>query len=65
MAAYPPARNVHDAGILVESVVPCGLGDELVHAVQELGELLATGMGLVGVLTVELFRMPDGQLVVN
>ena len=65
MAVYPPARNTHDAGILVESVVPCGFGDEVVHAAQDLGELLATGMGMIGVLTVELFLMADGTLVVN
>jgi 5-(carboxyamino)imidazole ribonucleotide synthase len=65
MVAYPPARNVHDDGILVESVVPSGFGDEVVRAAQELGELLATGMGLVGVLTSELFLMPDGSLIVN
>ncbi|MBI3751712.1 MAG: 5-(carboxyamino)imidazole ribonucleotide synthase [Chloroflexi bacterium] len=65
LAAYPPARNVHDEGILIESVVPCGFGDEVVRAAQELGELLATGMGLVGVLTAELFLMADGSLVVN
>ena len=65
MVAYPPARNVHDEGILVESVVPSGFDDEVVRAAQELGELLATGMGLVGVLTAELFLMPDGSLVVN
>jgi 5-(carboxyamino)imidazole ribonucleotide synthase len=62
---YPPARNVHDEGILIESVVPCGFSDEVVRAAAELGELLATGMGLVGVLTAELFLMPDGALVVN
>ena len=63
--AYPPVRNVHDEGILLESVVPCGCGDDILHAAEELGELLATGMGLVGVLTAELFLMGDGTLVVN
>jgi 5-(carboxyamino)imidazole ribonucleotide synthase len=65
MSALPPARNSHDEGILMESVVPCGFDAEVVRAAQDLGELLATGMGLVGVLTVELFVMPDGSLVVN
>jgi 5-(carboxyamino)imidazole ribonucleotide synthase len=62
---YPPSRNSHDEGILVESVVPTGFDAATVHAAQDLGELLATGMGLIGVLTVELFLMPDGSLVVN
>jgi 5-(carboxyamino)imidazole ribonucleotide synthase len=65
MRAFPPARNSHDDGILIESVVPCGFDDSVVRGAQDLGELLATGMGLVGVLTVELFLMRDGSLVVN
>ncbi|HEX5239570.1 MAG TPA: 5-(carboxyamino)imidazole ribonucleotide synthase [Candidatus Limnocylindrales bacterium] len=65
MRPYEPARNSHDAGILVESVVPGGFPASVVTAAQELGELLATGMGLIGLLTVELFLMPDGTLVVN
>jgi 5-(carboxyamino)imidazole ribonucleotide synthase len=63
--AYPPARNVHDDGILIESVVPAGIPDAASRAAMELAEILATAMGLVGVLTVELFLMPDGTFVVN
>jgi 5-(carboxyamino)imidazole ribonucleotide synthase len=65
LAVYPPARNVHDDGILVESTVPAGVPPNVDAAARELGELLATGMGLVGILTAELFLMPDGSLVVN
>ncbi|HYL41114.1 MAG TPA: 5-(carboxyamino)imidazole ribonucleotide synthase, partial [Candidatus Binatus sp.] len=65
MVVYPPARNVHDDGILVESTVPAGVAPGLDAAARELGELLATGMGLVGILTAELFLMADGSLVVN
>jgi 5-(carboxyamino)imidazole ribonucleotide synthase len=69
MVAYPPARNVHDDGILVESTVPAGIPPEVDAAARELGELLATGMGMIGVLTAELFLMPEGtpggRLVVN
>lgn len=63
--AYPAARNVHDDGILVESVVPARISADVEAAARELAERLATGMGLIGVLTVELFLMPDGSLVVN
>lgn len=63
--SFPPARNVHDDGILVESVVPAGIAPEVEEAARELAERLATGMGLIGVLTVELFLMRDGSLVVN
>jgi 5-(carboxyamino)imidazole ribonucleotide synthase len=62
---FPVARNRHDRGILVESVVPAGLPHAVEEAAMNLAESLATSMGLVGTLTVELFLMPDGSLVVN
>jgi 5-(carboxyamino)imidazole ribonucleotide synthase len=63
--AFPLARNRHDRGILVESVVPAGIPDAVERAAKTLAENLATSMGLVGTLTVELFLMRDGSLVVN
>ena len=65
VVAFPPARNVHDAGILVESVAPAPIPAETAARVAQLGERLAVAMGLVGTLTAELFLMPDGRLVVN
>jgi 5-(carboxyamino)imidazole ribonucleotide synthase len=63
--SFPLARNTHDNGILVESVVPAGVSEEIARAATNLAENLATSMGLVGTLTVELFLMPDGSLLVN
>ena len=61
----PVARNRHDRGILVETTVPAGVPRAVEEAAANLAESLATSMGLVGTLTVELFLMPDGSLVVN
>ena len=63
--SYPVARNVHDRGILVESSIPAGIAPEAAGAAAALGTDLATGMGMVGLLTAELFLMPDGSIVVN
>jgi len=63
--AYPPSRNVHDDGILFESSVPAGLAREIEAKAKMLAESLAVACGLIGVLTAELFLMPDGSLVVN
>jgi 5-(carboxyamino)imidazole ribonucleotide synthase len=63
--AFPVARNVHDAGILVESVAPAPVAPLAVAMARDLGERLATALGVVGTLTVELFLLPDGSLVVN
>ena len=62
---FPLARNRHDRGILVETVVPAGVSSEVEERAATLAKNLATSMGLVGTLTVELFLMPDGSLVVN
>jgi 5-(carboxyamino)imidazole ribonucleotide synthase len=62
---FPVARNRHDRGILVETVVPAGISEEIARTAANLAESLATSMGLVGTLTVELFLMRDGSLVVN
>jgi 5-(carboxyamino)imidazole ribonucleotide synthase len=62
---FPLARNRHDRGILVESVVPAGVSGETEEAAANLAIGLATSMGLIGTLTVELFLMPEGGLVVN
>ena len=64
-AAFPPARNVHDAGILVESVAPADLPEEVLRVAEDVGCRLAEAMDLTGTLTVELFLLRDGSLVVN
>ncbi len=64
-AGFPVARNVHDAGILVESSAPAGVTDAVAARALALGTDLAIGMGMVGLLTAELFLMPGGALVVN
>jgi len=63
--AYPPARTVHRDGVLAEVTVPAGVPEAVETKAGELGELLATGMGLVGILTVELLLLADGSLVVS
>ncbi|HSK52822.1 MAG TPA: 5-(carboxyamino)imidazole ribonucleotide synthase [Clostridia bacterium] len=62
---FPPARNVHDAGILVESVAPADLPDLAIEHAAAIVTTLAEAMELVGTLTAELFLLPDGRLVVN
>ena len=62
---FPLARNTHDTGILVESVAPAPVPAEIAEHAAQIGERLAVAMDLVGTLTVELFLMSDGRLVVN
>ncbi len=65
MRTFPIARNVHDAGILAESVAPAPVPTDVADRAAAIGERLALAMGLTGTLTAELFLMPDGRLVVN
>jgi 5-(carboxyamino)imidazole ribonucleotide synthase len=62
---FSPARNLHDAGILVQSVAPAGLPADVLREAVAIGLNLAAAMDLVGTLTVELFLLRDGSLVVN
>jgi 5-(carboxyamino)imidazole ribonucleotide synthase len=62
---YPVSRNVHDAGILVESVAPAPLEPAVAAEAQRLAERIAVDLGMVGLLTAELFLQRDGSLAVN
>ncbi|MDH4142122.1 MAG: 5-(carboxyamino)imidazole ribonucleotide synthase [Chloroflexota bacterium] len=62
---FPVAANVHDRGILAESVAPAPVAPDVAERATRLGERLAVAMGLTGTLTAELFLMPDGRIVVN
>jgi 5-(carboxyamino)imidazole ribonucleotide synthase len=62
---FPIARNVHDSGILAESVAPASIPADVAERAVAIGERLALGMGLTGTLTAELFVMPGGRVVVN
>jgi 5-(carboxyamino)imidazole ribonucleotide synthase len=62
---FPVARNVHDDGILVESVAPAVIPAATASGAAALAAQLAEGLDMVGTLTAELFLMPDGSLVVN
>ncbi|GIJ77964.1 5-(carboxyamino)imidazole ribonucleotide synthase [Micromonospora phaseoli] len=72
VAVYPVVETVQRDGICVEVLAPApGLAEELAVAAQQLAIDLATALGVVGLLAVELFEVadpaaPDGsRLVVN
>lgn len=64
-AAFPAARNVHDEGILIESVAPAPGPRTIGTAATAIAKRIATALDAVGVVTVEMFAMPDGSLLVN
>ncbi|MDQ3763860.1 MAG: 5-(carboxyamino)imidazole ribonucleotide synthase [Actinomycetota bacterium] len=65
-AVWPVVQTVQREGICVEVLAPApGLDTELAQAGQQLALHVAVELEVVGVLAVELFEMPDGQLLVN
>ncbi|MEV4723507.1 5-(carboxyamino)imidazole ribonucleotide synthase [Micromonospora humida] len=65
VAAYPVVETVQRDGICVEVLAPApGLPEEAAVAAQQLAIDLATALGVVGLLAVELFQTDTG-LVVN
>ncbi|MDQ4104658.1 MAG: 5-(carboxyamino)imidazole ribonucleotide synthase [Actinomycetota bacterium] len=65
-AVWPVVQTVQRDGICVEVLGPApGLDSELAQVAQQLALRVAAELGVVGVLAVELFEMPGGQLLVN
>jgi 5-(carboxyamino)imidazole ribonucleotide synthase len=65
-AAWPIVQTVQHDGICVEVIAPApDLDQDLGSAAEALGLNLASGLGVVGVLAVELFETVDGGLLVN
>ncbi len=67
-AFYESPRNVHEGGILRESIVPAPLGAAALEIIRGYAERIASGLDYAGVLAVEMFAVEsqDGfQAVIN
>lgn len=62
---FEVVENRHSRHILDVSLAPAGVPERTRKAALELGCAIAEKLGLVGVLGVELFHLPNGELVVN
>jgi 5-(carboxyamino)imidazole ribonucleotide synthase len=62
---FPVVENVHEAGILASSLVPARISEELNRKALNIATKIAQGLQLHGMLAIEMFMMPDGQLLVN
>ena len=63
--SFPAARNHHENQILAWSVLPAGIPPELESRAESLASAIATRLGLVGLLCVEMFITRAGELFVN
>lgn len=65
MATFPIAENAHQDGILDITVVPARVPESVARSAREIGEALAEGLGVIGLLAIEMFVAADGRLLVN
>jgi 5-(carboxyamino)imidazole ribonucleotide synthase len=65
MRCYEPSQNLHENHILARTQVPANLPEPTVGEARRIAMKLAETLGLVGIMAVELFVMPDGALIVN
>jgi 5-(carboxyamino)imidazole ribonucleotide synthase len=62
---YPVCENVHANHILDVTLAPAPIADSTAKVAADLAVRTAEALGLIGVLAVEMFLLPDGQILVN
>ncbi len=63
--AFPVAENEHVDGILRVSIAPARIPSSVAVTTVRTAERLAEALGVVGVVGVEFFLLPDGSIVIN
>lgn len=66
MRAYPVVETVQRGGVCAEVLAPAPrAGERLSEVAREIGATIAEGLGVTGMLAVELFETTDERLLVN
>ncbi|HEY0369265.1 MAG TPA: 5-(carboxyamino)imidazole ribonucleotide synthase, partial [Chthoniobacterales bacterium] len=65
MSTFPTCENIHKNHILDVTVVPARVEPAVQEKAAELARAIAEKLDLVGLLAVEMFVKPDGELLVN
>ena len=65
MVSYPVCENRHAHHILDLTIVPAEVDDDVASRARKLAGEVAGALGLVGLLAVEMFLLPDGQILIN
>lgn len=64
-ACFPVAENEHRRGILHLTVAPARVPDTVAEEARRVATALAEGLGVVGLLAVEMFVDADGRILMN
>lgn len=62
---FPPTLNLHRNHILHMSIAPVPIDPAIEESVKNLGQQVAEALHVTGLIAVEMFLLPDGQLLVN
>jgi len=66
IVAYPVVETVQRDGVCTEVIAPAPTGhDRLVQVAEGIGRRIAEGIGVTGMLAVELFETDDERILVN
>jgi 5-(carboxyamino)imidazole ribonucleotide synthase len=65
MKTFPLCENIHREHILDLTVVPARVARAVEKSAADLARAIAEKMNVVGILAVEMFLRPDGELLVN
>ncbi|MGZ0711445.1 5-(carboxyamino)imidazole ribonucleotide synthase (plasmid) [Coraliomargarita sp. W4R53] len=66
MAAYPVVETVQRDGVCAEVIAPAPhVSERLVQVAADIGSAIAEGLGVTGMLAVELFETTDERLLIN
>ena len=63
--AFPVAENIHTRHILDFSIVPARVNPAVARDAVQLATAIAEKLGVVGLLAVEMFVTPSGEVLVN
>ncbi|MEA2781924.1 MAG: 5-(carboxyamino)imidazole ribonucleotide synthase [Rhodospirillaceae bacterium] len=65
VAAFPTVENQHRHHILDTTIVPARVPDTVQMRAEAIARHIAEALGLVGLLAVEMFVTPEGEVLVN
>ena len=65
LSVFPASENVHSRHILDYSIVPARIDPVIQRRAQSIAKNIASDLKVVGLIAVEFFLTPDGELIVN
>ncbi len=65
IVTYPPSENIHDRGILFESIVPARVGALVADQARAYAQTIASSLHIAGTFCVEFFVGRGGEVLVN